>query len=192
MWVNKQVQNVRSTVKRSVHSDAPQLDTVSAMALGRAVGTQDGEGNTKVQGTVRGASSLVGMSADGASSGTIGRGGGTLGRSAAGMAGAYGSFSSFRTFSKNAGSLTHVSWERSSPYMRLVAMAGVCNRARFAYEGDETVDEHGKAKKPSKFKSAPKVLGDASDAALLRFVDGTIPIQELRGFAFPTLFESAY
>ena len=181
MWVNKQAQNVRSIVKRNPQEGAPiALDAAEVMAAGRIIGAQDAEGNARMQPTLRSKADVLGK--NGAGGATIGRGGGNLG-------GAYGSFSSFRTFSKNAGSLTHVSWERSSPYMRLVIMAGVCNRARFIEDEAPASDASAKIAAASKFKVARKVLGDASDAALLRFVDGAIPIEELRGFAFPVVFE---
>ena len=194
MWVNKQAQNVRSVVKRNAPDGgaALALDAAEIMAAGRNIGAQDLEGNTRMQPTLRGKGEL-GTVGRGGSGGTIGRGTigrGTIGKAGNNLGGAYGSFSNFRTFTKNAGSLTHVSWERSSPYMRLVIMSGVCNRARFVE--DEAAAGDADAKKIaalSKFKAARKVLGDASDAALLRFVDNAIQIEELRGFAFPTLFE---
>ena len=104
----------------------------------------------------------------------------------------YGSFSSFKSLAGSAGSgMGRASWAKSSPYMRLVTMAGVCNRARFSYaEGDSAPGAGGAGGAGgAKFKAEPKVLGDASDAALLRFVDGIVPIFELRSMAFPTLWE---
>ena len=84
--------------------------------------------------------------------------------------------------------------------MRLVCIAGVCNRARFAAstgEDDEAppVDADGKPLPDKKthiavpmMASERKVLGDASDAAFLRYVDAVIPAFELR-LAFPAIFE---
>lgn len=81
-----------------------------------------------------------------------------------------------------------LSWRRASPYLRLVTAAGVCNRARFveADAVDTSVTSGGSGFHPS--ASERKVLGDASDTAFLRYVDGVIPIAQLRR-AYPILHE---
>ena len=214
MWVNKGSQNVRvGMLKRNAQGELPiASDPAEAMAAGRIIGAPDHEGNIKeTHATVRGSIGGDGKpSRTSCGGGTLGRGGqggtSTIGRGGGGGIGAFGSFSSFKTFNKVGGTvgMSHVSWERSSPYMRLVIMAGVCNRARFMDPGEEEAGGHAAqaqaspdaaaqkkalAETEKKFKMQQKVLGDASDAALLRFVDNAIPIQELRLMAFPALYE---
>ena len=206
-WVNKGAQNVRVRPSHKASRDIPSLDTISAMSVGRIIGSQDLEGITSIVKSPSATRSQL-SSSDVTNSaaleqqpaGSIGRVNNSLGRR---NMGTYASFSSFLTFQKKSsggsvggGGMTHVSWDRSSPYMKLVIMSGVCNRARFSSGGEDdtevTVDA--KTRRPlaaaaNLFKKERKVLGDASDAALLRFVDGIIPIEELRLAAFPTLFE---
>lgn len=184
MWVNGSTQHARATVNR-VHGGSGAglsvIDTALVMSMGRELSGHDAEGNTRVQATFRGKPG-----------GGVKTPAGSEAQLAA--AGLYTTFSSFRTFSAGtkagpAGMLAHVSWERSSPYMRLVIMAGVCNRARFAYteSGEETAAPAPTGRAAPGPKPPPKVLGDASDAALLRFVDSTVPVDQLRQFAFPVI-----
>jgi magnesium-transporting ATPase (P-type) len=207
-WVNKGAQNVRVRPSHKASRDIPALDTISAMSVGRIIGSQDLEGITSIVKSPSATRSQLAStdltnaennnSSQDQPAGSIGRANNSIGRR---NMGTYASFSSFMTFQKKtiggsfgSGGMTHVSWDRSSPYMRLVIMSGVCNRARFSSGGEDdtevTVDA--KTRRPTAanhFKKERKVLGDASDAALLRFVDGIIPIEELRLAAFPTLFE---
>jgi magnesium-transporting ATPase (P-type) len=213
MWVNKGAQNVRVRPNHKTSRDIPALDTISAMSVGRVIGSQDLEGITTIIKSPSASRSQLsstdlainttnstGAFTQDEPAGSIGRVNNSLGRR---NMGTYASFSSFLTFQKRTigsgglgggGGLTHVSWDRSSPYMRLVIMSGVCNRARFSSGGEEDTEVAVKSKSKSSssstlFKKERKVLGDASDAALLRFVDGIIPIEELRLAAFPTVFE---
>lgn len=121
-----------------------------------------------------------------------------------------GSYRSFNSFQ----GMTQASWARSNAFTRLVTIAAICNRARFAEDtGADTVklptvagpaeDEGGvftkrlKDKEKAKAKKAGgtgdaaaggrfsgvetrKILGDASEAALLTWVDRLIPIFEFK------------
>ena len=152
------------------------------MTIGRQA-ELTGEGTLRIKRDAKGASGKAGEG------GGIGSGQATIN-----SASFFGSFSSFRGFAAAGGGLSAASWRRSNPYMRLVAIAGVCNRARFAASTGED-DDHPADGKPARthvavpmMASERKVLGDASDAAFLRFVDSIIPTFELR-LAFPALFE---
>jgi sodium/potassium-transporting ATPase subunit alpha len=99
----------------------------------------------------------------------------------------YSSFSSFAAFGGN----SKASWSKSNPFMKLVTIAGVCNRARFTAESD---NKDGEAPQKSNANGLfagvveRKVLGDASDTGFLRYVDSIIPIEALR-LNFPVVFE---
>jgi sodium/potassium-transporting ATPase subunit alpha len=105
--------------------------------------------------------------------------------------GKYSTFSSFATFTgASVNKLTRASWARSNSYMRLTIAAGVCNRARYLFDADT-----GASPRKSPLGSvaaaetvAPKITGDASDSALLRFVEKTIDSVALR-MAFKSIFE---
>jgi sodium/potassium-transporting ATPase subunit alpha len=92
----------------------------------------------------------------------------------------YNSFSKFATLS-SMGKFSHASWSRSSEFMKLVTAAGICNRARFLFEEDDAASD------PAT-KKAAKIEGDASDTALLRFVEENVSSVELR-LSFRTIFE---
>lgn len=98
----------------------------------------------------------------------------------------YSTFSNFSTFSGHStGKLSRASWAKSNADMRLILAAGVCNRARYLYTEDDTDTVnavHGKK------AVEPTIAGDASDSALLRFVEKTISSVELR-IAFKPVFE---
>jgi sodium/potassium-transporting ATPase subunit alpha len=175
LWVNKHVQSTMAAVSRTVHNDrTPVVDHVMAMAVGRTLTIEGEQGVASVQRTAsrRSVSSQKSVGVAGAAEALYGS--------------FYGSFSAFKSMATAGNGLGRASWTKSSPYMRLVIAAGVCNRARFAYTSETA--EAPASGVPGARKET-KVLGDASDSALLRFVDRIIPIFELRSWAFPALFE---
>ena len=103
--------------------------------------------------------------------------------------------------------LDDVSWTRANGFMRTLILAAVCNKARFASAGSPASEQCDPSRvasvavdppagpHPATPAAAPAgggdprlVLGDSSDAALLRFVDSFAPIASWR-LAWPTLFE---
>ena len=84
-----------------------------------------------------------------------------------------------------------LAWERFSPHARLLTLAGVCNRAR--YEDSAAPSE---ALSPAAAAAAAAnaaaqdrpILGDASDAGLLRYCDKVYPVAIARR-TFPKVFE---
>ena len=176
LWVNTSIQNART-------KGADNL-SVAVLAAFRNIEGQDAEG--RVQMSVRARSGVSVVS---------GVGGRTQKPSILDLAKKndssppspgtprYNSFSKFATLSgASMGKYTHASWARSSPYMRLTIAAGVCNRARYLYEADASTTG------PAKKKSESKIEGDASDTALLRFVESNVSSLELR-LAFHPVYE---
>jgi sodium/potassium-transporting ATPase subunit alpha len=76
-----------------------------------------------------------------------------------------------------------LAWARFSPHARLLTLAGVCNRARFE---DSSAAESPTA--PGVAASDRPILGDASDAGLLRYCDKVYPVAIARR-TFPKVFE---
>ena len=80
--------------------------------------------------------------------------------------------------------LSSVSWDGSSTLMKLVTIATVCNKAKFA-AAEEPVNgekEHSSITVPTFQGSADdrKILGDATDCGLLRYVDKLAPSSIVR------------
>ncbi len=71
-------------------------------------------------------------------------------------------------------------WPKFSAHAKLLTIAGVCNRARYE---DGPAGATGAAHAPDR-----KILGDASDAGLLRYCDKVYPVAMARRM-FPKLFE---
>jgi sodium/potassium-transporting ATPase subunit alpha len=179
LWVNTSIQNART-------KGADNL-SVAVLAAFRNLEEQDAEGRVQMSVRSRSGVSLGGVGARGPKPSIL-----DLTKrkdDAAPSPGSprFNSFSKFATLSGSSmGKYTHASWARSSPYMRLVVAAGVCNRARYLYEADE-VDEAA-ATPATKKKGESKIEGDASDTALLRFVESNVSSLELR-LAFTPVFE---
>ena len=76
-----------------------------------------------------------------------------------------------------------LAWARFSPHARLLTLAGVCNRARYE---DSSSSESPTA--PGVAASDRPILGDASDAGLLRYCDKVYPVAIARR-TFPKVFE---
>ena len=70
-----------------------------------------------------------------------------------------------------------LAWEKFSGHARLMTIAGVCNRARYE---DSEAGAMGSVDR--------KILGDASDAGLLRYADKLYPVAIARRM-FPKVFE---
>lgn len=73
------------------------------------------------------------------------------------------------------GGASRVGWDKFSAHAKLMTIAGVCNRARYEEGGDAGAKDR-------------KILGDASDAGLLRYCDKTYPVAIARR-VFPKVFE---
>jgi magnesium-transporting ATPase (P-type) len=98
----------------------------------------------------------------------------TLLAAAAGMAAADGNMTmnsfTVSAFGTASGGARVAGWHKFSPHAKLLTIAGVCNRARY---------EDGPAGAPTA-GAERSILGDASDAGLLRYCDKVYPVAMAR------------
>ena len=174
LWVNGSVQHARKAAKAS------ENNMLVALSSFRSLDSVTPEGTVQLSVRPR-----------------MKRPSGTTGRSAASAFDLepdnYSTFSNFSTFTGHStGKLSRASWAKSNADMRLILAAGVCNRARYLYTDDGPPSGGvtpkaggGLTNKPT---PEPLIAGDASDTALLRFVERSISSVELR-LAFKPVFE---
>jgi hypothetical protein len=103
-----------------------------------------------------------------------------LGRSSIAM-----SDGNLKTFTvQNFQELGNISWDGSSTLMKLVTVATVCNKAKFAVAEDSEAEEkkHVSITVPTFQGNADdrKTLGDATDSGLLRYCDKLAPSSVVR------------
>lgn len=103
---------------------------------------------------------------------------------------------SLHTFSvQSFAELNAVSWARSSALTKLLAIASVCNKAKFTYDTAAQGAQSSEGAKPAhvavpmfQHHDERKVLGDATDAGLLRYCDRLAPVALVR-MAYRSLFD---